>query len=64
MRRTTRVQTALRDIEITKMVAQGFTERAVAKAFGVSQQTVNRAVHRRIKRMLEFKREQREKVRR
>ena len=60
MRRTTRAQTAMRDIKITRMAAQGWSERAIARYFGVAQSTVNRAIHRRIKILVEHERKQRE----
>ena len=57
-RRTTCAQTAVRDVEITRMAAQGFTERQIARQFGVSQQTVNRAIRRQIDFINKIRREE------
>ena len=64
MRRTTRAQTAIRDIAICERIAQGLSERAVARMFGVAPSTVNRAVHRQIKHLVKMELEQAEIVRR
>ena len=57
-RRTTRAQTAVRDCQMVRMLAMGLREAQVARQFGVSRQTVNRAVRRQIDFINKIRREE------